>query len=89
MLLLVTMNHDPADATKLVDVGAVLCSIELPVVTALVGVCDPSSKTLVSTQIVAPQTLLDALPSVPTATTSGSLAGTSDGRRARARIASP
>ena len=79
MLLLVTMAHDAADPTKLVNVGAVLCSIELPIVTALVGVCDVNSQSLVSTQIIAPQTLLDALPGVPSAPVSGSLMGTTDG----------
>jgi hypothetical protein len=76
MLLLLSMHRDPADPTKLVDVGAVLCEIELPVVTALVGTCDPASKSLVSTQIIAPQTLLDALPKVKTAPVAGALTGT-------------
>lgn len=71
MLLLMTMERDPADATKLVNVGAVLCEIELPVVTALVGQCDTTSKSLVSTQIIAPQTLLSALPTVKTTPVGG------------------
>lgn len=79
MLLLVTMAHDPADSTKLVNVGAVLCSMELPVVTALVGVCDVNSSSLVSTQIVVPPKLLESLPNVPSPQVSGSLGGTADG----------
>jgi hypothetical protein len=75
MLLLVSMHRDTADPTKLVDVGAVLCEIELPVVTALVGTCDPASKSLVSTQIIAPQTLLDALPNVKPVPVGGALTG--------------
>ncbi|MBK9260488.1 MAG: hypothetical protein IPM54_11735 [Polyangiaceae bacterium] len=75
MLLMVTMNRDPADPTKLVNVDAVLCEIELPVVTALVGQCDPASKSLVSTQIIAPKTLLDALPKIKPAPVGGSLMG--------------
>jgi len=75
MLLLMTVHRDPMDPTKLVDVGAVLCEIELPVVTALVGTCDPASKSLVSTQIIAPQTLLDALPNVKTTPVGGTLMG--------------
>lgn len=71
MLLLVSVHRDAADPTKLVDVGAVLCEIELPVVTALVGTCDPNSQSLVSTQIIAPQTLIDALPTIKTAPVSG------------------
>jgi hypothetical protein len=75
MLLLLSMHRDPADATKLVNVGAFLCEIELPVVTALVGTCDASSKSLVSTQIIAPKTLLDALPDVKTNLVAGTLTG--------------
>lgn len=75
MLLLMTVHRDPMDATKLVNVGAVLCEIELPVVTALVGTCDPMSKSLVSTQIIAPQTLLDALPKIKTTPVGGTLTG--------------
>lgn len=77
MLLLVSVHKDPMDPTKLVDVGAVLCEIELPVVTALVGTCDPMSKSLVSTQIIAPKTLLDALPDVKTTPVAGSANGSS------------
>lgn len=75
MLLLVTMQRDPMDATKLVNVGAVICEIELPVVTALVGTCDPMSKSLVSTQIIVPQTLLETLPDVKTTPVGGALTG--------------
>jgi hypothetical protein len=75
MLLLVTMNRDPMDATKLVNVGAVLCEIELPVVTALVGTCDPMSKSLVSTQIIAPQKLIESLPGIKPPPVAGALTG--------------
>lgn len=75
MLLLVSVHRDAADPTKLVDVGAVLCEIELPIVTALVGTCDPMSQSLVSTQIIAPQSLLDALPSIKTAPVNGTATG--------------
>jgi hypothetical protein len=76
MLLLLTMHKDPMDPTKLVDVGAVLCEIELPVVTALVGTCDPTSKSLVSTQIIAPKTLIETLPDIKTTPVAGSITGT-------------
>ncbi|MDI1450344.1 hypothetical protein [Polyangium sp. 6x1] len=78
MLLLVTMSADIMFPKQLY-VSSVLCSIELPIVTALVGQCDPAAETLVSTQIVAPQTLIDALPGVPVAPVSGSLDGLSPG----------
>jgi hypothetical protein len=77
MLLLVTLEQP--GPTELSQVKATLCSIELPVVTALVGTCDPMSGGLVSTQIIAPQTLLTALPSVPAEVVGGALAGTQSG----------
>jgi hypothetical protein len=79
LLLLVTVKQDPVDATKIEEARVTLCSIHLPIVTALVGTCDPSSKSLVSTQIVVPETLIKALPKLLTEPFGGALAGTSDG----------
>lgn len=79
MLLLLSMKEDAADPSKLSEVKATLCSLHLPVVKALVGACDPQSDTLVSTQIVVPDTLISALPKVGTTPVTGALAGTSDG----------
>lgn len=73
LLLMLTIEQNTADPTKLDKVQATLCSVELPVVTALVGTCDPSSGGLVSTQIVAPQTFIDALPKIATAPATGTL----------------
>jgi len=78
MLLLITIDDDIMDPTKL-TARATLCSIELPIVTALVGTCDPNADTIVSTQIIAPQTLIDALPGVPAAPVAGTLDGVSPG----------
>jgi hypothetical protein len=79
ILLLVTFKQDPADKTKIVDAKATLCSIELPVVTALVGMCDPSSESLVSTQIVAPDPFIKALPEVTQVASTGTLSEASPG----------
>lgn len=79
LLLLVTVTHDAADKTKITEARATLCSIELPVVTALVGACDPSSESLVSTQIVAPDLLLKSLPSIAAVKAAGTLSGASPG----------
>lgn len=79
MVLLLTIKQDPADALKLSEVKATLCSIELPAVTALVGSCDPMSQSLVTTQITAPQALIDALPNIGTATVGGTLDGKQKG----------
>lgn len=78
MLLMLTIDQAPG-ATELTNISATLCSIELPVVTALVGDCDETSDSLVSTQIIVPQMLLDALPNIATNTVGGALAGTKDG----------
>ena len=79
MLLLVTVKQDQADKSKISEASAVLCSIELPVVTALVGQCDPSSPTLVSTQIEAPPGFISALPKIASMPVTGSLDGLSKG----------
>ena len=47
----------------------------LPVVTALVGNCDPGSQGKISTEIIAPKAFLDALPGIATTPTTGTLAG--------------
>jgi hypothetical protein len=75
LLVMLTVEQNAADPTKLDKVQATLCSIELPTVTALVGACDPSSEALVSTQIIAPKTFIDALPKVATTPATGSLSG--------------
>jgi hypothetical protein len=79
MLLMLTMSRDPADPQKLASVDAALCVMELPVLTALVGSCDPQSESLVSTQITVPKTLRDALPLLPTSPVSGALGGLAAG----------
>jgi len=79
LLLLITVKQDTTDPTKIDQMQATLCSIDLPTVTALVGTCDPMSKALVSTQLKVPQSFLDALPKVATAMATGTLSGTSVG----------
>jgi hypothetical protein len=79
LLLLITVKQDTADPTKLDQMQATLCSLELPTVTALVGSCTPNASNLVSTQIIVPQALLDALPTVATAMATGTLGGKSPG----------
>jgi hypothetical protein len=73
LLLMLTIDQDAADPKKLPTVKATLCSLELPVVTALVGDCDPTSQSLVSAQIIAPPSLLAALPHVATQPATGTL----------------
>ena len=73
ILMMVTIKQDLADATKLTAVTATLCSIDLPTVSALVGICDPSSMSLVYATLSAPQKLIDALPKVVTTAVGGKL----------------
>jgi hypothetical protein len=79
LLIMLTMKQDPADATKLSEVHATLCSIALPTVSALVGGCNPASENLVYTQILPPEKLLAALPTLVSAPVSGALDGKSPG----------
>lgn len=75
LLLMLDIEQNATDPTKLDKVAVTLCSVELPVVTALVGQCDPSSAGLVSTQIVAPKSFIDALPNIVTTPATGTLSG--------------
>lgn len=79
ILMFVEMQPDASDPTKIGKIHAALCSLELPVVTALVGDCKPDAQNLVATQIIAPDTLVDALPNVPTTDASATLDGTAPG----------
>jgi hypothetical protein len=79
LFLLVSFAHDAADRAVLTDVRPILCSVELPVVTALVGACDPASPSLVSAQIKAPEALIASLPEVATASVGGALGGLAAG----------
>jgi hypothetical protein len=79
LLLLITIQQDATDPTKLDQIQASLCSVAFPTVTALVGTCDPTSQALVSTQLLAPQALIDALPKVAAAMATGTLTGTAPG----------
>ncbi|MFO0760506.1 MAG: hypothetical protein U0359_28760 [Byssovorax sp.] len=79
LLIMLTMKQDPADATKLTDIHATLCSIALPTVSALVGQCNPDSGNLVYTQILPPDQLIAALPTLINAPVDGALDGKSKG----------
>lgn len=78
LTLLITIGQDGADPTKLKDVKATLCAVDLPAVTAVAGTCDASSN-VVTTQISVPEALLNALPSLTTTTVGGTLADTKIG----------
>jgi len=79
LTLLVTIGQDSANPTKLVDVRATLCTVELPAVTAVVGACEPGTEAAVTTQISATEALLAALPSLTASTVGGTLGGTEIG----------
>jgi hypothetical protein len=79
LLLLITVKQNASDPTKIDQMQATLCSLELPTVTALVGSCDPMATNLVSSQIIVPQALVDALPTVATAMATGTLGGHAPG----------
>lgn len=82
LLLLMTVDTDAADPSKLKNITATLCSLELPVVTALAGDCMKDAPNLVSTQIIAPAALIDSLPDIKTTPVGGSLASLTPGAAA-------
>jgi len=55
------------------------CGLTLPAVTGLVGDCDPQAANLVTVEILAPQSLIDAMPSVKMNSAAGTLSGTAVG----------
>ncbi|MFO0590610.1 MAG: hypothetical protein U0441_23915 [Polyangiaceae bacterium] len=79
LTLFVTIGQDAADPTKLQDVKATLCAIDLPAVGAVAGTCDPGSMAAVTTQITVPDALLDALPTLAANVVGGTLSGESKG----------
>ncbi|MEZ4309772.1 MAG: hypothetical protein R3F14_17180 [Polyangiaceae bacterium] len=79
LLLMVTVEQDAGDPTKLQNVKASLCSVELPAVTAVAGTCEPGTEAAVTTQIGVPAALQDAFPELSSTPVSGELASTSAG----------
>ena len=79
LIMLMSIEQNAADPTKLDKIAVTLCSLDLPVVTALVGSCDPTSQALVSTQIIAPASFIDALPKIQNTAVTGTLGGTAPG----------
>lgn len=79
LYLLFDVQQNASDPTKLDAVQAHVCSVELPQVTGKSGTCDPNDANLVKTQLVLPQALTDALPTIQvdpvTATLDGSAPG--------------
>ena len=57
--------HQPGQTTA--SISAVACSLELPVVSAIVGTCKPTAPNVIRAGLVFPQALLDAAPTVDTA----------------------
>jgi hypothetical protein len=75
LLMLVTIEQDAADPTALQNIKASVCQVELPPVTAVVGQCEPGTDAAVTTQISAPDALIDALPGLTTMPSGGTLSG--------------
>ncbi len=65
LMMLFTLEQDPADPSKIKDVQARVCSLEMPTVTAKVGVCEAGDPNLVRTVLVLPPALNDALMKLP------------------------
>jgi hypothetical protein len=77
-LALLRVTHTPG-STSVASLEAVVCSLALPVISAVVGECDAAPKNLVYAGLQFPQKLIEALPATPVATTTAKLGGTSPG----------
>jgi hypothetical protein len=82
VFLLFTIAPNATDPTKLDAISAHVCSIELPTVTEIVGTCDPTSPSLVTTALTSPHALSDALSTAATAQASGVLSSSMPGATA-------
>lgn len=79
LTLIVTIEQNAADPTKLEGIKATLCAIDLPSVTAVAGTCDPGASGAVTTQITVPDALLKALPTLAANVVGGTLSATTPG----------
>ncbi len=77
-LSLVKLDHQPGQA-DVTDVSAVVCTLKLPVISAIVGECDPGASNLVYAGLEFPKALLDAVPNASVGQTTASLSSTAQG----------
>ncbi|MBI5532380.1 MAG: hypothetical protein HY898_06680 [Deltaproteobacteria bacterium] len=72
---LALMRVSQAAGSKSVDkVEALVCTLELPVISAIVGECDPKAQNMVYAGLTFPPALVDAFPATPIAQTQGTIA---------------
>ncbi len=77
-LSLVKIEHQRGQ-TDVTSLSTAICSLDLPVISAMAGVCDPSAKNLVFAGLQFPEALIDALPWVTTGETTALLSMTGHG----------
>ncbi len=79
LLLMLDIQANASDPTKLDSVKATLCSINLPTVTALVGDCTKNASNLLTTTLKAPPAFLAGLPAIATQPVGGTLSNSKAG----------
>ena len=75
---LVKIVHEPG-TRELKSVEAVVCTLQLPIISAVVGECTPDSTNMVYAGLEFPQALIDAAPLATLAKTTGVIGATTDG----------
>lgn len=78
-MIVIFSNSHPAGSTAIDSVQPVVCSLELPELTGMVGECDPSAPQLMSINLIASPALQKSLHTVPVAPVKASLASTAPG----------
>ncbi len=73
------MKQNAADKTKIDSITPHVCSVELPVVSGMVGKCDTSAPNLVNTQLQIPSALEQAFPNIALTPATATLGGTAPG----------
>lgn len=79
-LSFVKVEHTPGQ-TEVTDISAVVCTLDLPVISAIVGECSPQAPNLVYAGLDFPPALIEAVPSASTAVTTALLSSTSKGAK--------
>jgi hypothetical protein len=75
---LVRVEHEPG-TTDIKSLAAVVCTLELPIISAGVGECKADASNLVHAGLEFPQALVDAFPLAVTATTTAQMSGLAPG----------
>ena len=77
-LSFVKLEHQPGQS-EVTAISAVVCTLELPIISAIVGECDPDAPNMVYAGLEFPKALLDGVPTASMGQTTATLSSTAPG----------